>query len=183
MLTREEALRLVRSNVAKENNVRHMIAVGGVMKETAVRLGEDDQTWEVVGILHDIDLEVCCGISDHTIKARELLNGQVDEDLIKTIMAHNHEYTNVPVDTKIKRGLICCDAVSGLVLACALVMPSKKLMDVKVESIVKKFGSKDFAKGVSRERISLCQEIDIPLNEFLGVALEGMRKVSDELGL
>jgi predicted hydrolase (HD superfamily) len=183
MLTREEALRLVRSHVAKENNVKHMIAVGGVMKETAIRLGEEERVWEVVGILHDIDFEVCSGATDHTIKAKELLNGLVDEELIQTIMAHNHEHTNVLVDTKIKKGLICCDAVSGLVLACALVMPTKKLQDVKVESVIKKFGSKDFAKGVSRERITMCEEIGIPLNDFLGVALEGMRKVSDELGL
>jgi predicted hydrolase (HD superfamily) len=183
MLTRDEALRLVRKHAVKENNLKHMIAVGGVMKETAIRLGEDERTWEVVGILHDIDFEVCSGPSNHTVKAKELLDGAISEELIQTIMAHNHEHTNVAVDTRIKRGLICCDAVSGLVLACALVMPSKKLQDVRVESVIRKYGSKDFAKGVSRERISMCQEIGIPLNEFLGVALEGMRKVSDELGL
>lgn len=183
MLTREDALRLVRSHVTKENNVKHMIAVGAVMKETASKLGEDERRWELVGILHDIDFETCSGPSDHTIRAKELLQGFVDEEMIWTIMAHNSEHTKVPVDTMIKKVLVCSDAVSGLVLACALVMPSKRLKDVKVESVIKKFGYKDFAKGVSRERITLCGEIGIPLNEFMGLALEGMKKVSDELGL
>lgn len=183
MLTREEALRLVRAHVAKENNVKHMIAVGAVMREAALSLGEDPQKWEAAGILHDIDYEECAGPSDHTIKARELLAGVVDEEMMLTIMAHNSEHTKVPVDTRFKKALVCCDAVSGLIIACALVMPSKRIRDVKLESVVKKFGAKDFAKGVSRDRISVCHEIGLPLNDFLRIALEGMGKVSDELGL
>ena len=87
------------------------------------------------------------------------------------------------VDTKIKKALIASDAVSGLIVACALVMPSKKLADVRPESLIKKFNSKDFAKGVSRERIMMCNELEVPLEDFLKIALEGMRSRSEELGL
>jgi uncharacterized protein len=182
-LTRDEALLLVRQHVSKENNVKHMIAVGAAMASTAARLGQDPGRWELVGILHDIDFEVCTGIEDHTIRAKEMLAGKIEPVLIEAIMAHNHEHTGVQPDSVMKKGLIACDAASGLVTACALVLPSKKLADVRPESLVKKFGSKDFAKGVSRERIMVCEQIGIPRDEFLAVCLAGMRERAGELGL
>jgi putative nucleotidyltransferase with HDIG domain len=183
MLTREEALALIRLHVAKENNVKHMIAVGAVMRRLAVRLGEDQDQWELVGLLHDIDFEECHGAEDHTLVAAQILAGKVDDEMIEAIKAHNSEHTHVAVDTKLKQGLVAADAVSGLVIASALVMPTKKLADVKPESLVKKFGAKDFAKGASRPRMSMCESLGLQLNEFLALALEGMRSVAPELGL
>ena len=78
------------------------------------------------------------------------------------------------MDNELKRALVAADAVSGLVIACALVLPSKKLADVKVSSIIKKIGNKDFARGVDRERIMVCEQLGISRDEFLKVALEGM---------
>jgi predicted hydrolase (HD superfamily) len=183
MPSREEALGLVREHVQKESNIKHMVAVGAIMRELAVRWGEDADRWELAGILHDIDLEVCSGMEDHTLRAKEILAGKVDDELIDVIMAHNHEATGVPVDSRFKLALIASDAVSGLVIACALVMPSKKLADVQLSSLRKKFGNKDFAKGVSRERIMRCEELGMSRDEFLEVALEGLKKASGELGL
>ena len=182
MLERETALDLVRKYVVKESNIKHMIAVGAIMRSVASRLNEDADKWEVVGILHDIDYEVCTGPVDQTVKAKELLEDVVDAEVIEAIMAHNFENTKVPIDSRLKIGLVACDAASGLVLACALVMPSKKIGDVKLESLIKKFRSKDFAKGVSRERISRCTELGLSLEEFLGLALSGMNDISNELG-
>ncbi len=183
MLSRVEALELVRQHVQKENNVKHMIAVGAVMRAVAVRMGENAERWELAGILHDIDLEECNGMADHTLKAKEILAGRADGELIEAIMAHNHEATGVPVDSRFKIALIASDAVSGLVTACALVMPSKKLADVQVSSVIKKFGNRDFAKGVSRERIMMCQELGVSRDDFLSLSLDGMRKAAGELGL
>lgn len=160
-----------------------MVAVGAVMCQLAQHLGEDNVCWEITGILHDIDFELCEGMTDHTVKAKELLKGQVDPVIIEAIMAHNYEHTKIMPDTPLKKGLIASDAVSGLVMACALVTPSGKLADVKVESIIKKFRTKDFAKGVDRGRIMMCEDIGVPLAEFLSIALEGMKKHSSELGL
>jgi predicted hydrolase (HD superfamily) len=182
-MNRTDALELVRRHVKKENNVKHMIAVGAVMRQSAIRLSQDPERWEIVGILHDIDFETCTGAEDHCLKAQELLTGRLDDEAIECIMAHNSEYTHVPVDTVMKRALIASDASSGLVIACALVMPLKRLEDVKPESLIKKFGSKDFAKGVSRERIMQCEQIGISRDEFLGISLNGVKKVAQELGL
>jgi predicted hydrolase (HD superfamily) len=153
------------------------------MRQLAVRLGEDSSRWELVGLLHDIDFEECHGAEDHTLVAAQILAGTVDDDIIDTIKAHNSEHTGVAVDTKLKKGLVAADAASGLIIASALVMPSKKLADVKPESLVKKFGSKDFARGASRPRMSMCESFGLQQNEFLTLALEGMRCVGPELGL
>lgn len=183
MLKREDAFALVRKNVAKENNVKHMIAVGAVMKETAKQLDEDPLKWELVGILHDIDFEKCTGPNDHTKIAKEILKGIVTDDIIEAIMAHNYENTGVALDNRMKKALVASDAVSGLLVACALVMPSKKMGEVRLDSLMKKFKSKDFAKGASRDGLAVCTELGMTLEGFLSVALEGMKGVSGELGL
>jgi len=182
-MSREEALNLIKKYVSKENNLKHMIAVGGIMEELAIRLGEDAMLWELVGLLHDIDFESCNGIEDHTLIAKEILKGLVSDNLIEAIMAHNFENTKVPLDSRIKKALVASDALSGLIVATALVMPSKKLAEVKKETLIKKFKSKDFARGASRDRILICRELGISLEEFMDVGLEGMKRVSAELGL
>jgi len=182
-MDRDAAIGLVKEHVKKENNLKHMVAVGAVMRSMAARLGEDQARWENIGILHDIDFEECNGLQDHTLIARKLLEGVVDGEAIQTIMAHNYENTGVVLDTPAKKALVASDAVSGLVVATALVMPSKKLADVKPESLAKKYRTKDFAKGCDRARISLCEGVGVPLEEFLALALEGMKGVSSELGL
>lgn len=183
MLSKGSALALVREHIGKESNIKHMIAVGAIMSELAARFGEDIGRWELAGLLHDIDLEECSGMEDHAVIAKGILSGKVDDEIIDVIMAHNHEATGVPVDNRAKTALIASDAVSGLVMACALVMPSKKLADVQGSSLRKKFGNKDFAKSVSRERILMCEELGLSRDEFLEISLEGLRKVSGELGL
>jgi len=182
-MERAEALELVNGHVRKEGNIKHMVAVGAVMRQSAIRLGEDPELWEVTGILHDLDFEECHGMQDHALITRDLLQGKVPDDMVQAILAHNQEATGVPVDNQFKRALVAADAVSGLVIACALVLPSKKLADVKVSSIAKKFGNKDFARGVDRDRIMVCEQLGIPRDEFLAVALEGMRARAGELGL
>lgn len=183
VMKRDEALLLVRQHVKKENNLKHMIAVGAVMKAVARRLGEDQDRWELIGLLHDIDFEKCRGLEDHTLLAGEILKGVVEEDMIQAIKAHNHENTGVALDSAVKRSLVASDAVSGLVVATALVMPSRRLADVRPESLSKKYKTKEFARGADRARIAVCETIGLGIEEFLALALEGMKEASAELGL
>lgn len=182
-MNRADALKLVRGHVAKESNVKHMIAVGAIMKELASKMGEDQDLWELTGILHDIDFEKCGGIERHTLLAKELLSGKVDDCVLEAIMAHNHENTGVAPDTKLKIALIASDAASGLIVAAALVVPSKKLADVKDESLMKKFKAKEFARGCDRERMRASSELGFSIEGYMSIALEGMKKASAELGL
>jgi len=184
MLTREEALNLVRKNVTKRNIVYHMIAVEAIMRSLAKYFEEDEDLWGLTGLLHDVDYERTEGIWEkHGVLAEEILRGMVSEEIHRAIKAHNFENTCVKPETKMEKALIACDAISGLLVACALVMPSKKLAEVKAKSVQKKFKDKDFARGADRKRILFCEKIGVPREKFFEIALDGLKNYAAEIGL
>jgi len=184
MMNREEALKLVRRNVFNEKIVLHMVAVSAIMGALAKHLGRDEKLWELVGLLHDIDYErTKKDPKRHGLKAEEILEGLVPDEVIHAIKAHNFENTGVNPENDMEKALIAADAVSGLVIASALVMPGKKLEEVRVKTLKKKFKQKDFARNVSRDRILFCEQIGIPLEKFFEIALNALKKISSELGL
>ena len=104
-------------------------------------------------------------------------------EVVRAIKAHNFHYSHVEPQSTMEKALIACDAVSGLLVACALVMPSKKLAEVKVNTVVKKFRDKSFARGVERDRILFCEEFGISRKMFFKIALDGLKAVSSEISL
>jgi len=183
-MDREEALELVKANVKRRNIFYHMLAVEANMKALASYLKEDEGLWGLTGLLHDVDFDrTANNPQKHGIEAENLLKGKVPEEVIQAIKAHNYENTGVKPETALEKALIACDAVSGLIIACALVMPSKKIRDVKLETIKNKFRDKDFARGVDRNRIVLCEELGILKEKFFEIALEGLKTISQEIGL
>ncbi len=184
MSTREEALTLIKANVSKRNMLYHMLAVEAIMKSLARSLDEDAALWGLTGLLHDVDFEKTEKTPEkHGLLAEEILEGKCPREVIHAIKAHNSQNTKVTPETKMEKALIACDAISGLLIASALVMPSKKLKDVKVESVMRKFKDKDFARGADRNRIALCEEIGIPKEKFVEIALNGIMSVAEEIGL
>jgi putative nucleotidyltransferase with HDIG domain len=184
MLTRDEALALVKKNAAKKNIVYHMFAVEAIMRNVAKHFGEDEEQWGLVGLLHDIDYERTEATPEkHSLITEEILKGLVPDELIKAIKTHNFRHTGIKPETRMEKALIACDAISGLLVACALVMPSKKLADVKVETVAKKFKDKDFARGADRERILICEDIGLSKEKFFEIALNGLNDIAAKIGL
>ena len=184
MLTRDEALRLVEMNVSKRNVIYHMLAVEAIMRSLARHLGEDEDRWGLVGLLHDIDYEKTESTPErHSLLAEEALKGVIPDRLIKAIKTHNFQHTGVMPEERIEKALIACDAVSGLLVACALVMPSKKLAEVKAETVGKKFRDKDFARGADRERILFCEQVGVSREKFFEIALNGLEVSASQIGL
>jgi putative nucleotidyltransferase with HDIG domain len=184
MLSRDEALNLVKRHVFKRNFVYHMLAVEAIMRSVAKHFQEDEELWGLVGLLHDIDYEKTEATPEkHSLLAEELLKGLIPDELIKSIKTHNFQYTGIRPETRLEKALIASDAISGLLVACALVMPSKKLADVKVETVAKKFKDKDFARGADRERMLFCEQIGIPREKFFQIALDGLKNAATEIGL
>jgi len=184
MLTREQALNLVRRHVAKRNVVYHMLAVEAIMRSVAKHFEEDEEQWGLLGLLHDIDYEKTEATPEkHSLLTEEILREVVPDELIKSIKTHNFRHTGVMPETRLEKALIASDAISGLLVACALVMPSKKLADVKVETVAKKFKDKDFARGAERERILVCEEIGISRQKFFEIALNGLKNKAAEIEL
>jgi len=184
-MTKSEALQLVRQHVKNENLVKHMIAAGAVMRALARKFGGDEDKWELAGILHDMDWEETADdFKMHSVKAKEYLQeAGVDADIINAVYVHNHIHGLEPV-TMMEKALYCSEELTGLIVACALVVPSKKLADVKVKSILKKFKQPSFAAGVDRDLIQQCQEkLKMSLEELVELELKAMQAIAEELGL
>lgn len=171
-----------------QNLRRHCYAVEAVMRALAKKLGGDVEKWSLVGLLHDGDYEKTKDTPEkHTLLMHQWLKeaGETDEEILKAILSHNFVHTgkNEPA-TKMEWSLYCCDELTGLIVATALMMPDKKLDTVRVKSILKKMKVKTFAAAIDREQIKMCEEkLGIPLEEFIKMSLEVMQGISKELGL
>lgn len=185
MLSREEALGILKENIANENLRKHHYAVAAAMRGLAERFDGDQDTWEIIGLLHDADYEETRDDPERhaAVIAEKLRQRDVDERIVRAIEAHNYERLNVMPETDLEWSLVACDDLTGLIVAVALVHPTK-LAGVSVDSVMKKFDSKSFASGADRDRICLCEEkLDLPLETFVGIVLEAMKDRSDQLGL
>ena len=187
MVSREEALGILTRYLRDERMVRHCIAVGAVMRALATRLGEDPGLWELVGLLHDVDYDyVGRDMSRHGLGALEILRGVLPQYALEAIAAHNEHNGFKPsseASVRLTHALRASDHLSGLIVATALVMPSRRLAEVRVDTLLRKFKAKDFARGVDRERIREVEKLGIKLEEFLQIGLEALKGVAAELGL
>jgi putative nucleotidyltransferase with HDIG domain len=182
MLSREDALGLVRGRISNPNLVKHMLATEAVMEDLARRLAEDPALWARTGLLHDCDLDVTEGdMARHGRVAYDVLGTlDVPEDLRHAVLAH---VGHVPAESRLDKAILAADPVTGLVTAAALVVPSKKLADVAVGSLRKRMKEKRFAANVNREQIATCTSLGLELEEFLGIALAAMQRIAGDLGL
>jgi len=197
MISREDALAFVNEQIENKNIVKHMLATEACMvalagelkvKSEKLKVGEvvDEEKWGLVGLLHDADY--VSGIADeqHGLKIAELVRKQgldVSEDALHAIAAHNSK-TGVKPESLMDWAMFCCDSLTGLIVATALVRPDKKLASVEVKSVLKKYKSPSFASGTRRENIALCEEkLGLSLAEFVRICLTAMQNISGELGL
>jgi predicted hydrolase (HD superfamily) len=186
---RERALVLVHEYTASEPLRRHMYAVEIAMRAMAERAGEDPDAWGLVGLLHDFDYErfpndAHSPSEEHPSEGVGVLAAQgFPEPLQRAILGHA-TYTGVPRDTPMARALFAVDELSGFLVACALVRPSRSLADLEVSSVKKKLKDKAFARGVSREDVLRgADELGVPLDELIGFVLEALRPHERQLGL
>ncbi|HVP99970.1 MAG TPA: HD domain-containing protein [Candidatus Thermoplasmatota archaeon] len=184
MITRDEAYALLLKNLRTKNLVKHSLAVEAILSAMAEKLGEDPELWAVTGLLHDLDYEYTKEEPEkHAFITVKLVNELLPSEAINAIRAHNYAYTQQIPLTYLDKSLIAADAVSGLIVAAALVMPSKKLADVTPRTLLDKFKDKSFAAGCNRKRIELCADMELSLQAFLELSLQALKNISGELGL
>lgn len=184
MMTREDALDSISVNVENANLRKHMFATEAIMRELAKRLGEDEETWGITGLLHDIDVELTADDkAQHSRLGADLAQELgASHEMVQAILKHNEAHGLKPV-TKLEKALISADPLTGLITAAALVLPGKKLAKLEATSVVKRYKEKGFAAGANRELISRCSELGLSLEEFIALGLKAMQGVADELGL
>jgi len=185
VIDRDEALNLLHSQMQSINLRKHCYAVEASMRALAKYFGEDEDVWGLVGLLHDADYEKYP--DKHPAKIlRQLKDLDVPEDVVNAIHAHALGFNGFDKkpQSKLDWSIYCCDELTGLIIAVTLIRPTKKLSDVTVENILSKWDKKEFAKGVERERVELCEDkLGIKLNDFIEIVLKAMQEISSELGL
>jgi len=148
------------------------------MMSTAKSLQQDPDFWGVVGLLHDLDYEYTRDQPEkHGILTGQILKNLIPDTGIHAILAHNYVHTEVIPTNILDKALIASDSVSGLILASAKIMPDKKISQLKLSSLKKKMKDNSFAKGCNRDKILLCQDIGININDFLDLSLKSSQKI------
>lgn len=182
--TREDAWRLLNEYNKSESLIKHALAVEGVMRYFARKLGEDEEMWGVIGLVHDLDYEQFPEL--HCKKTEEILkeNGW-PEDYVRAVISHGWGIcTDVEPKTQLEKILYTIDELTGLVVTSALVRPSKSVMDIKAKSVKKKWKDKRFAAGVDRSIIEKgAGMLGMDLTELMTDTIMGMRDVAEEIGL
>ena len=183
-MNRSEALEIVREYVKNDNLIRHMLAVEAAMRFYAAKFGEDEELWELTGLLHDFDWEIHPTLDQHPQEGAPILRERgVPEVVIRAILSHA-DHTGTPRQSRMEKALYACDEITGLITAVALVRPSRSLHDLEVKSVNKKWKDRAFAAGANREEIEQATEaFGIALWEHVGNVIQAMRGVAPDLGL
>lgn len=181
-MTRDDALGLVKEKVANKNLIKHMLATEICMLKIAEHLGEDKERWAIAGLLHDLDYDTTKdNFPRHGFETAEMLEGKgLPEDVLQAIVSHTGHVERISVMDK---ALYAIDPTTGLIVAAALMHPSKRLEEIDVDFVMRRFKEKRFAAGANREQIKTCTEIGLEMEDFIGICLEGMKSISEDLGL
>jgi putative nucleotidyltransferase with HDIG domain len=181
-MTRDYAIKLLREKLKSTNLFKHCLATEACLRELAERFNEDVEKWGLTGLLHDIDYEETnAEPSRHGLVGADFLEKLgLDEEIITAIKVHPG---HLPPTSKLDWALFATDPLTGLIVASTLMHPEKKLDAVDTDFVLRRFKEKRFARGANRDQISTCKSLGLALNEFIGICLRGMQKVSQELGL
>lgn len=178
MLSREQALELLKAQGPDDYLLKHSLASEAIMRALAPRFGGDPDAWGLCGLLHDIDFPHTKDDPErHGLMAKEMLSGlDLDEACVHAIVAHNCDYSKHQPEAPLDFALRAAETVTGLIIAAALMRPTG-MEGMEPKSLKKKMKDKAFARAVNREIIKECEKIDIPLDEFLSLSIEAMSRM------
>jgi putative nucleotidyltransferase with HDIG domain len=183
-MTRADAFALVTEYTHNPSLVKHMLAVEAAMRAYARKLGEDEERWGIVGLLHDFDYERWPDPPNHPLKGAEILRERgYPDDVIYAIKSHADYLADCPRIHRIDKALYACDELAGLVTAAALVRPNG-ITDLSASSVKKKMKSRGFARNVSRDDIARgATDFGVDLTEHIQFVIDAMKPIAGELGL
>lgn len=189
-INREEAVELLKSMPQKESDMNHYLESEAIMRALAEKLGENIEYWGMLGLLHDVDWSLTLkNWEEHCKKAIEILKEKgFDEGFIQLVQSHGYGYDEIPIlkdkkrTKKIEHALAAAETLTGLIHAYAL-MRSKKISDMEVKGLKKKFKDKSFAANCNREIIKEIENVGISLDEFFELSINAVKKIKGEVGL
>ncbi len=183
-LSRDAAWALVTEYTAGESLRKHMLAVEAAVRGYARLWGEDEEDWATVALLHDFDYERFPDQENHPFRGVEILQAKGYPEWVTRAILSHADYAGVARESRLEHALYACDEMSGFVTACALVRPSKSVLDLEAGSVVKRMKDKAFARAVSRDDLRRgADEIGLPLAEHAANVVAFLRERADALGL
>jgi putative nucleotidyltransferase with HDIG domain len=182
--TRNDAWTLLNEYTDNPSLIKHALAVEAVMRAYARKLGEDEESWGIIGLIHDFDYQQNPTEETHLhVGTRILRERGWPEAWVRTVASHA-DYMGVPRDTPAARVLFAVDELSGFLTACALVRPDRSIADVMAKSVKKKLKDKAFARGVNRDDVRTGAEaLGVELTEHIEFVRDAMATISDQLEL
>jgi len=182
-MNRQDALDLLHEYTKTDSLRKHALAVEAAMRAYAQKLGEDEETWGIVGLLHDFDYEMYPQVPDHPMKGQEILAQRGYPDDIRRAIVSHVPHMNIPRDTQLAKTLFACDELCGFIVACSLVRPNK-IADLEASSVKKKLKDKAFARTVSREDIYKgIEELQMDMVEHTQFVINALKSVANEIGV
>jgi len=181
---REAAESLLREYTTKPGLIKHALAVEAAMRAHARRLGQDEDIWWRVGLLHDFDYERWPDEENHPYRGSEILEGRSYPEWFRRAILSHAVYTGVKRETDLEKCLFAVDELCGFLTACSMVMPGKSIHFLKLKSVKKRMKSTAFARSVNRDDIRCgAEEIGMDLDEHIDFTMEALRAIAPELGL
>jgi putative nucleotidyltransferase with HDIG domain len=183
-MNRAAALALMHEYTESLSLRRHMLAVEAALRAYALKWGEDEQKYGVVGLLHDFDYERWPDPPDHPLKGAAILQERgYPNDVIYAIKSHADYLTDCPRVSRLDKTLYACDELAGFITACAMVRP-ERLAGMQASSVKKKLKAKGFAASVNRDDITRgAADLGVDLDEHIQFVIDAMAEVADDLGL
>ena len=182
--TRDEAMALLTEHTKGPGLLKHALSLEAALRAHARRLGADEHAWGLVGLLHDFDYERWPDAENHPYRGAEILAERGYPEWFRRAVMSHASYTGVTRESDLEKALFACDELCGFITACALVLPSKSLHDLKVSSVRKRMKDKAFARAVNRDEIvEGAALLGLELEAHLEFVLDAMRGVASELGL
>jgi len=189
-ITRDQAIELLKSMPQEESDMNHYLETEAIMKGLAKHFSEDVDYWGMLGLLHDVDWSLTKdNWADHSVKAVEILKEKgFDEEFIQIIQSHTYGNESIPVfldkqrTKKVEHALAAAETLTGIVYAYAL-MRDKKISDMKVKGLKKKFKDKGFAANCNRELVREIEKTGLELSEFFQIAIDSIKEIASDIGL
>jgi len=190
MIKRNQAIELLKKYEQKESDMNHYLESEAIMRGLAEKLGEDVEYWGMLGLLHDVDWALTRdNVSEHLSKTSEILKeAGFDSEFIEIVLSHGYGHEILPQwkdkrrEKKVEHCLAAAETMTGIVYAYAL-MRGRRISDMEVKGLKKKFKDKTFAANCDREIIREIEKTGIELGEFFQISIDALKNIKGEIGL
>jgi predicted hydrolase (HD superfamily) len=181
-LNRDQAWALLCEYTKTEQLRRHGVSVEQVMREAALKHGENPDRWGIVGLLHDFDYETFP--EQHPVSGEPILRAHgYPDDIVRAIQGHA-DFLDIERQTAMEKMIFAVDELTGFVIACALVLPDRSVSAIKISSVRKKLKDKSFARSVLRQDIFKgAEELGVELDDQIAFVADALKPVARQIGL